>query len=43
VADYQIGGLCHIETSFGQACDDTDLPGISGSPTTTEDQRDVVN
>ena len=42
-ADHQIGGLCHIETSFGQACDDTDLPRISGSPTTTENQSNVVN
>ena len=42
-ADHQIGGLCHIETSFGQACDDTDLPRISGSPTTTEDQSNVVD
>jgi hypothetical protein len=42
-ADHQIGGLSHIETSFGQACDDTDKPRISGSPTTTENQSNVVN
>jgi hypothetical protein len=42
-ADHQIGGLCHIETSFGQACDDADLPRISGGPTTTKDQSNVVN
>ncbi|SEB32564.1 hypothetical protein SAMN04490220_0005 [Rhodococcus jostii] len=41
-ADHQIGGLCHIETSFDQACDGTDLPRISGSPT-TENQSNVVN
>ena len=33
-ADHQIGGLCHIDASFGQACDDTNQPRISGSPTT---------
>jgi hypothetical protein len=42
-ADYQIGGLCHIETSFGQASDDADFPRISGSSTATENQSDVVN
>ena len=42
-ADHQIGGLCHIETRFGQACDDPDLPGISGGPTTTENQSNVVS
>src|SRR5580700_5875010 len=42
-ADHQISGLCHIDASFGQACDDTDLPRISGSPTTTENQSNVVN
>ena len=41
-ADHQIGGLCHIETRFGQAGDDPDLPRISGSPTTTENQSNVV-
>jgi hypothetical protein len=41
-ADHQIGGLCHIQTTFGQACDDTDKPRISGSPTTTENQSKAV-
>ena len=42
-ADHQIGGLCHIEASFGQSCDDTDKPRMSGGPTTTENQSNVVN
>ena len=42
-ADHQIGGLCHIDPSFGQSCDDTDRPCMSGGPTTTENQSNVVN
>ena len=42
-ADHHIGGLCHIETRFGEACDDADLPGISGSATTTENQSNVMS
>jgi hypothetical protein len=42
-SDHQIGGLSHIETSFGQTCDDTDHPRISGGPATTENQSNVVN
>jgi hypothetical protein len=42
-ADDQIGGLCHIEISFGQACDDPELPRLAGSPATTENQSNVVN
>src|SRR5260370_30725986 len=42
-ADHQIGGLCQIETSLGQTCDDADLPRLSGSPTTTENQSNIVN
>ena len=42
-ANHQISGLCHIKTSFGQACDETNLPRIPGSPTTTENQRNVMN
>src|ERR1700733_3938134 len=42
-ADHQIGGLCQIETSLGQARDDTDPPRISGSPATTENQSNIVN
>ena len=33
----------HIETSFGQACDDADLPRISSSATAAENQSKVVN
>jgi hypothetical protein len=42
-ADHQISGLCHIETGFGQASDDTDLPRISGSSATAENQSNIVN
>jgi hypothetical protein len=43
-ADHQIGGLCHIETSLREACDDTYLPRISGSPAaTTENQSNVAS
>jgi len=41
-ADNEVGSFGHIEASFGQAGDDTDLPRISGSPTATEDQGNVV-
>ena len=37
-----IGGPCHIETSFGQVCDDTDLSRIFGSPPPNENQRPRV-
>jgi hypothetical protein len=43
VADHQISGLCHIDTSFGQSCDDTDRPRMSGGPTTAENQSNVFN
>jgi hypothetical protein len=42
-ADHQIGGLGHIDASFGQSCDDTDRPCMSGGPTTTENQSNAVN
>ena len=42
-ADHQIGGLGHIDASFGQSCDDTDRPCMSGGPTTTENQSNVFN
>jgi hypothetical protein len=38
-----VGGLCHIDASFGQSCDDTDRPCMSGGPTTTENQSNVFN
>ena len=39
----RIGGLGHIDASFGQSCDDTDRPCMSSGPTTTENQSDVFN
>jgi hypothetical protein len=42
-ADHQIGGLGHIDASFGQSCDDTDRPCMSGGPTTTENQSNVFS
>jgi len=42
-ADHQISGLCHIDTGFGQSCDDTDRPGMSGGPAATENQSNVFN
>jgi len=34
---------CQIETSPCQTRDDTDLPRLSGGPTTTENQSNVVS
>jgi hypothetical protein len=42
-ADHQIGGLSHIDARFGQSCDDTDRPCMSGGPTTTENQSNVFS
>ena len=41
-ADHHVGRLGHVEASFGQACDDTDRPRISGGATATENQSNVV-
>ena len=43
-ADHHVGRLGHVEASFGQACDDTDRPRISGgaTATATENQSNVV-
>jgi hypothetical protein len=41
-ADHPVGRLGHVEASFGQACDDTDRPRISGGATATENQSNVV-
>ncbi|WP_246672779.1 MULTISPECIES: hypothetical protein [unclassified Mesorhizobium] len=42
-SDHQIGGLRQIDTSFGEARDDADQPGISGGPATTENKSNVAN
>jgi hypothetical protein len=42
-ANHQIGDLGHIDASFGQSCDDSDRPCMSGGPTTTENQSNVFN
>ena len=41
-ADHHVGRLGHVKASFGQACDDTDRPRISGGATATENQSRVV-
>jgi hypothetical protein len=40
-ADHQIGGLGHIDASFGQSGDDANRPCMSGGATTTENQCNV--
>ena len=42
-ADHQVRSVSQVETSLREAGDDTDLPRVSGSPSTTEDKSNVLS